>query len=194
MSSIQSVLYERFHCYSLVWDNTFLTRISTVFVWDSNVETCSSSILVPHSCTHIVSTVRVLMQNWKVGEYCFKEENPVVKTPPPQGPAWKAHGSSIVSIDLAEAKKLIITASTDYCIRLWSMTGRYIGRHGVCMCGRKKEGEGGGGEGRREEGNMLVGMVYARVEGRERGKGEVEREIMHGVCMCARRREGVIDI
>lgn len=47
--------------------------------------------------------------------------------PPPQGPAWKAHGTSIVSIDLAEAKELVITASTDCCVRLWSKRGRYIG-------------------------------------------------------------------
>ena len=53
--------------------------------------------------------------------------NPVVKEVPPRGVAWKAHASSIVSIDLAEAKELIITASTDHCVCLWSKRGRYVG-------------------------------------------------------------------
>ncbi len=41
--------------------------------------------------------------------------------------AWKGHFSSVVSIDLAEEKELIVTASTDRCVSLWSFEGRYIG-------------------------------------------------------------------
>ena len=52
----------------------------------------------------------------------------MVKTPPLLSLAWKAHGATIVSIDLAEAKELVITASTDCCVRLWSRMGRYIGK------------------------------------------------------------------
>ena len=44
--------------------------------------------------------------------------------------AWQAHLRSIVSIDLAEDKGLVFTASTDCCVRLWTMQGRYIGEEG----------------------------------------------------------------
>ena len=78
----------------------------------------------------------------------------MIKTSPPQGPTWKAHATSIVSIDLAEAKELIITASTDCCVRLWSKMGRYIGepgflhRDGWPSMGREGPREGWrGGEG-----------------------------------------------
>lgn len=53
-----------------------------------------------------------------------------VTTPPPLMVAWRAHLRSIVSIDLAEDKGLVITASTDCCVRLWTMQGRYIGEEG----------------------------------------------------------------
>ena len=41
--------------------------------------------------------------------------------------AWKGHFASVVSIDLAEDKELIVTASTDRCVCLWTIKGRYIG-------------------------------------------------------------------
>ena len=48
---------------------------------------------------------------------------------PPHGQlCWRAHKKSVVSIDLAEDKALIVTASTDCCVCLWTMEGRYIGK------------------------------------------------------------------
>ena len=41
--------------------------------------------------------------------------------------AWKGHFASVVSIDIVEEKNLIITASTDCCVSLWTTEGRYIG-------------------------------------------------------------------
>lgn len=57
----------------------------------------------------------------------MKVERPVINQPPPVELAWRCHISSIVSVDLAESKKLIVTASTDHSVCLWTMTGRYIG-------------------------------------------------------------------
>ena len=39
---------------------------------------------------------------------------------PPDVLCWRAHITTVVSIDLAEDKALIITASTDCCVRLWT--------------------------------------------------------------------------
>ena len=51
-----------------------------------------------------------------------------MKESPPHSLAWRAHLNSIVSVDLAEDKGLIITASTDCCVRMFTLNGRYIGR------------------------------------------------------------------
>ena len=40
---------------------------------------------------------------------------------------WKGHFASVVSIDIVEEKNLIISASTDCCVSLWTLEGRYIG-------------------------------------------------------------------
>ena len=79
--------------------------------------------------------------------------------------AWRAHVRSIVSIDLAEDKGLVITASTDCCVRLWTMRGRYIGEKGG---GRGCEGvKGVRREGEEEEGGGVRGCGGGSVEGVE---------------------------
>ena len=66
---------------------------------------------------------------WEIDDYCYKvaPSDKPVKEAPPHSLAWKAHLNSIVSIDLAEDKGLIITASTDCCVRMFTLNGRYIG-------------------------------------------------------------------
>ena len=52
---------------------------------------------------------------------------------PPSVLCWRAHLTTVVSIDLAEDKGLIVTASTDCCVRLWTMQGRYIGMYRIIV-------------------------------------------------------------
>ena len=67
-------------------------------------------------------------QLWDISDYCVHVMGPKpVTRPPPLLLAWRAHLSSIVSINLAESKGLVVTASTDCCVRVWTMQGRYIG-------------------------------------------------------------------
>ena len=66
---------------------------------------------------------------WEIDGYCLQvplSDKPV-KEPPLHSLAWRAHLNSIVSIELAEDKGLIITASADCCVRLFTLNGRYIG-------------------------------------------------------------------
>ena len=74
---------------------------------------------------------------WEIDDYCFKvpSSDKPIKEAPPLRLTWRAHLNSIVSVDLAEDKGLIITASTDCCVRMFTVNGRYIGiDSGVCMC------------------------------------------------------------
>ena len=48
------------------------------------------------------------------------ESTPLYEAPP-DVLCWRAHITTVVSIDLAEDKALIITASTDCCVRLWTI-------------------------------------------------------------------------
>ena len=81
---------------------------------------------------------------WEIDNYCYEvaPSDKPVKEAPTHSLAWKAHLNSIVSVDLAEDKGLIITASTDCCVRMFTLNGRYIG---VCkqivscdVCGQIK--------------------------------------------------------
>ena len=69
-----------------------------------------------------------LIQIWDISDYCVSVTGPTPSHEAPPGLlCWKAHMMGVVSIDLAEDKSLIITASTDCCVRLWTMQGRHIG-------------------------------------------------------------------
>ena len=88
------------------------------------------SVYTPTSTVVVVNNFQLILslpQEWLIADYCLKVDEPVVTEAPPSGLTWKGHTSSVVSIDLAEAKELIITASTDHCVCLWSNKGRYIG-------------------------------------------------------------------
>ena len=73
---------------------------------------------------------------WDISDYCQShgscsssgQTTPTVnKTPPPLKLSWRSHLLSIVSIDTAEEMGVVITASTDCTVRLWSVKGLYIG-------------------------------------------------------------------
>lgn len=72
------------------------------------------------------------VQLWEIADYCYQvpPADKPVKEAPPHSLAWRAHLNSIVSVDLAEDKGLIISASTDRCVRMFTLNGRYIG---VCV-------------------------------------------------------------
>lgn len=68
---------------------------------------------------------------WDISEYCISvpnDQKPVC-TPPTNTTVWHGHLSSVVSIDIAEVKGLLITASTDCSVRIWTIQGRYIGTY-----------------------------------------------------------------
>lgn len=72
------------------------------------------------------------IQLWDISTYCLHkgcdETTPTInKTPPPLKLAWRAHTLSIVTIDTAEECGVVVTASTDCTVRLWTMKGCYIG-------------------------------------------------------------------
>ncbi|PFX29987.1 WD repeat-containing protein on Y chromosome [Stylophora pistillata] len=50
--------------------------------------------------------------------------------PPPLVISFRAHLQPIVSLDFVDNRQLIITASKDASVRLWTQTGRYIGLFG----------------------------------------------------------------
>lgn len=73
-----------------------------------------------------------ILQLWDISNYCLhkssSETTPTIeKTPPPLKLAWRSHLSSIVSIDTAEEVGVVVTASTDCTVRLWTVKGCYIG-------------------------------------------------------------------
>ena len=71
----------------------------------------------------------VVLQQWDISEYCVDvpvEDRPVLDRPTMIN-TWKGHFASVVSIDIVEEKNLIISASTDCCVSLWTLEGRYIG-------------------------------------------------------------------
>lgn len=72
------------------------------------------------------------IQMWSISTYCVhvpQSQRPI-QTSPENTIAWQAHSSSVVSIDLVEEKCLLITASTDRSICVWTLNGRYIGTFG----------------------------------------------------------------
>ncbi|XP_022524525.2 WD repeat-containing protein on Y chromosome isoform X1 [Astyanax mexicanus] len=50
--------------------------------------------------------------------------------PPPTVNFWRAHISSITGLHLIESEQVLLTSSTDCTVRLWSITGEFIGTFG----------------------------------------------------------------
>ena len=67
------------------------------------------------------------IQVYNIARYCLRVRHRPVTTPPPLTVSWKGHVRSVVSVDLAEDKALLVSASSDCSVRLWAMDGRFIG-------------------------------------------------------------------
>ena len=66
-------------------------------------------------------------QVWNISSYCLhKTTEDIIEHAPPLELMFRAHMLPVLSISLAEEKSLIITTSTDQCIRLWTTSGRYL--------------------------------------------------------------------
>eukprot|EP00794_Sanderia_malayensis_P007565 gene7565-8403_t len=79
------------------------------------------------------SVGRPLNSNKKPGGFSKLMGNLTSKVntdPPPKIVSFRAHTQSIVSVSYAEKKQLIITASTDCCVRVWNIHGRFVGTFG----------------------------------------------------------------
>lgn len=66
-------------------------------------------------------------QVWNISSYCLhKITEDIIEQAPPLELMFRAHMLPVLSISLGEEKSLIFTTSTDQCIRLWTMSGRYL--------------------------------------------------------------------
>ena len=57
-------------------------------------------------------------------------EKLVTENDPPHYLTFRAHAQSIVSLDYIETKMLLVSASNDCCVRLWTITGCFLGTFG----------------------------------------------------------------
>ncbi|XP_066529067.1 WD repeat-containing protein on Y chromosome-like isoform X2 [Hoplias malabaricus] len=57
----------------------------------------------------------------------------VVLTPPRVLSSWRGHLKTIVSVEYVERFRLLVTASTDCTVRLWTLAGSYIGTFGQTL-------------------------------------------------------------
>ena len=111
-----------------IWDNSRHSLPEA----DRNLE-CITAMKVDSKDSMLVTGNSLgYIQMWCIAKYCVDvpEAQRPVRTPPSFTNVWRAHLLSIVSVDLAEDKSLLITASTDCSVRLWAMNGRYIGTFG----------------------------------------------------------------
>ncbi|XP_048762594.2 WD repeat-containing protein on Y chromosome-like isoform X3 [Ostrea edulis] len=69
---------------------------------------------------------------WNISGYCRHAEDKRIKTSPELIGSWRAHDSSIVSLEYIEHEdgNYIVSASTDHTARLWSTEGHYVGTFG----------------------------------------------------------------
>lgn len=68
---------------------------------------------------------------WDISNYCTGREGTVHgNESPPVRTHWRAHVQPVVSIIICD-HGTVITASTDYSVRVWSMSGEYIGTFGA---------------------------------------------------------------
>lgn len=56
-------------------------------------------------------------------------------------PSWQAHSGEILSVELVmhDTQPLIVSASADCSVRLWSTKGHYVGTFGQVMCEARSE-------------------------------------------------------
>ncbi|XP_038067567.1 WD repeat-containing protein on Y chromosome-like isoform X2 [Patiria miniata] len=69
---------------------------------------------------------------WDVGKYCLDPTGKEETRRPPLIHTWRAHDLAVVSVEfIREAYSyFVLTASTDWTARLWTMEGHYVGTFG----------------------------------------------------------------
>ncbi|KAM3182872.1 hypothetical protein ACTXT7_011475 [Hymenolepis weldensis] len=67
------------------------------------------------------------IQVWNIRKYALS--GPEINQPPKLY-TWRCHTDSITGIEVINDKKLLVTASSDFCARLWTWQGRFIGTFG----------------------------------------------------------------
>ncbi len=125
-----------------MWNHNGGGLIAEFNIWDNSRHTipeenqpleCITSMKVDSKDSLLITGNSLgYVQIWKIAKYCVDvpETQRPICTPPEFTTAWRGHLSSIVSVDLAEDKGLLITASTDCSVRVWTLNGRYIGTFG----------------------------------------------------------------
>ncbi|KAL9972869.1 hypothetical protein ACROYT_G019251 [Oculina patagonica] len=104
-------------------DNTILVTGDTagfVKVWDISCYCVNTSD----------QKVATLLPRKLVNRRNSQKGGTIDTKPPPLVMTFRAHLKPIVSLDFVDSRQLIITASTDASVRLWTHTGRYIGTFG----------------------------------------------------------------
>jgi WD40 repeat protein len=116
--------------------NVFDCSNETISSIEKNVLYLSHSITAcktdSNNSVMITGTTLGYIQVWDINDYCIDipyGQRPVREMPKLLN-GWRGHTKTIVSIDIAEEKKLIITASTDCRVSLWTTSGKYIGTFG----------------------------------------------------------------
>ncbi|XP_069131359.1 LOW QUALITY PROTEIN: cilia- and flagella-associated protein 337-like [Argopecten irradians] len=64
---------------------------------------------------------------YDVDGYCL---NGKAKAPPTLIHSWRGHVDSVLSLEMVEKNKVILTASMDCTVRMWTFNGDYIGTYG----------------------------------------------------------------
>lgn len=67
---------------------------------------------------------------WDISCFCIDvpNESKPIQEMPPNVSSWRGHTDAVISIDTAEHKELIVSASLDCCVSLWTVCGRYVGK------------------------------------------------------------------
>lgn len=82
------------------------------------------------TCYYRVFISIYITQVWDISCFCIDvpNESKPIQEMPPNVSSWRGHTDAVISIDTAEHKELIVSASLDCCVSLWTICGRYIGK------------------------------------------------------------------
>lgn len=113
-------------------ENESVTSCATTCVNDVLITGDSLGYIMVSDCTNnraISCIISLWLQVWNISSYClYKTTEDVIVKAPPLELMFRAHMLPVLSISLAEDKLLIVTASADQCIRLWTSGGRYLSK------------------------------------------------------------------
>ncbi|XP_041474209.1 WD repeat-containing protein on Y chromosome-like [Lytechinus variegatus] len=72
---------------------------------------------------------------WGISNHCIYPTNIEDNSRPPLIKSWKAHDSTVVSVEYIDhhCGQFLLTASTDFTARLWTLEGHFVGTFGQSM-------------------------------------------------------------